>query len=294
MVELLGRVVTRCLGEDSPPPLVAAEGGESPRNIRLGVHSHRSWESFIVLEGGVNFEAVSAAMVGVPAGAMLLVPPGLMHMEINRLPQSPPFELCVMVFPHGDAFHGSFRYYDEGLPHSLLLPFSARQAVKWRSLLGGDPKDFLERAAKAAAGGTWGELRSRALIKTVLGALAEAVLSSPETGEGGGEPDDLRLARAAVVMDQEYANPAMDVDHLARVAGLSTSYFSNRYKKQTGKSVRQALIELRLSRALDMLETGRYSVKEVAAVTGWSNQLYFSAAFKRRFGASPRGYRHEN
>jgi AraC-like DNA-binding protein len=42
-----------------------------------------------------------------------------------------------------------------------------------------------------------------------------------------------------------------------------------------------------MSHALRLLRSNNYTVQEVAEMSGWNCQFYFSNCFKKRFGVSP-------
>jgi len=87
-------------------------------------------------------------------------------------------------------------------------------------------------------------------------------------------------------MEARYYDPELRVRDIARLLGLSQEELSRRYKRETGTTVRQALVRLRLERARDLLRQGM-RIKEVAIVTGWSTQHHFSNTFRKRLGLWP-------
>ncbi|KTE91477.1 AraC family transcriptional regulator [Desulfitobacterium hafniense] len=58
----------------------------------------------------------------------------------------------------------------------------------------------------------------------------------------------------------------------------------------TGIAPARFLAELRIQRAKDLLQTCS-SVKQVAECVGFSDNLYFSKAFKKQTGVSPSEFR---
>jgi AraC-like DNA-binding protein len=47
---------------------------------------------------------------------------------------------------------------------------------------------------------------------------------------------------------------------------------------------------MRLKKAANYLETGEFSVSEVAYMVGYNDIRYFSTSFKKQFGVSPSQY----
>jgi AraC family transcriptional regulator len=74
---------------------------------------------------------------------------------------------------------------------------------------------------------------------------------------------------------------------LAAASGFSVVHFSRLFRKATGMSPYQYLIQVRLQRAHDLLCTGRVTVAEVAVKVGFFDQSHFRNAFKRFFGYNP-------
>ncbi len=77
---------------------------------------------------------------------------------------------------------------------------------------------------------------------------------------------------------------------LAREYGLSVSKLSRSFKQQYGIPLHAYVIERRLCESAHLLEQRNLTVGEVAEIVGYSKQSQFSAAFKRRFGVSPKDY----
>ena len=61
------------------------------------------------------------------------------------------------------------------------------------------------------------------------------------------------------------------------------------FLRYTGMGMMNFYASLRMRHAKQLLESGR-SVKEVAFLLGFSDQNYFSTAYKRYFGMSPTKY----
>ena len=97
---------------------------------------------------------------------------------------------------------------------------------------------------------------------------------------------DKRIKRAIrYIMDHYSEN--LTVSAAGKEVGLSTSYFGNLFKEETGASFHQFLTNIRLNHAEDMLLSGEYKVNEVAWACGFSDPFYFSKAYKASRGIAP-------
>lgn len=76
---------------------------------------------------------------------------------------------------------------------------------------------------------------------------------------------------------------------VATQLGLSQSYFSRLFKKETGETFMAALTHTRLSHAKEMLAQGA-SIQETSEACGYQSKKYFSDVFRQNFGVSVTQY----
>lgn len=73
---------------------------------------------------------------------------------------------------------------------------------------------------------------------------------------------------------------------------MSRSLFFSKFKRLTGTTPYSQLIKARLNHSIDLLVSNPFcSISEIAYLSGFSNPVYFSKSFKKRFGMSPVNYR---
>jgi AraC-like DNA-binding protein len=80
----------------------------------------------------------------------------------------------------------------------------------------------------------------------------------------------------------------LSVSDLAHLSGRSLSTFNRDFKAQYQVSAKQWLLEKRLIRARELLESEKHSVTDVALMVGYSNVSHFIKAFKTRYGQTPK------
>jgi AraC-like DNA-binding protein len=103
-------------------------------------------------------------------------------------------------------------------------------------------------------------------------------------------PPARHLLRARDLADARYAEP-LDVDDLARAAGLSRSHFSRQFRRAFGVSPHAYLLTRRLERAARLLRTTDYAVAEICLDVGLRSVGSFTTSFKRAYGQTPTAYR---
>ena len=103
-------------------------------------------------------------------------------------------------------------------------------------------------------------------------------------------PPARHLLRAKDLADARYFEP-LDVDDLARAAGLSRAHFSREFRRAFGESPHAYLLTRRLERAAALLRSTDRSVADICFSVGLASVGSFTTSFTRTFGASPTVYR---
>ena len=102
------------------------------------------------------------------------------------------------------------------------------------------------------------------------------------------------VLRAQEYVRDNFADAGLSLDSVCEVLGVSNSYFSTIFKKETGNSFISYLTDYRMDQAARrLLETNEKSYI-IAKEVGYTDPNYFSYVFKRKFGVSPSKYRTEH
>lgn len=86
----------------------------------------------------------------------------------------------------------------------------------------------------------------------------------------------------------------IQVEEVARFAGMSVSALESKFRKLTNESVYNFLIRLRMEKAKKLLTETVCPITEIAPRCGYDNLFYFCNAFKKLTGLSPTAYRRAN
>jgi AraC-like DNA-binding protein len=100
-----------------------------------------------------------------------------------------------------------------------------------------------------------------------------------------------RLCRARDLIHDRFATP-LDLDTLARTAGVSRYHFLRSFQRAFGQTPHQRLVDVRLVHAKERLRGG-VAVTDVCLDVGFSSLGSFSQLFHRRVGVSPSRYQRE-
>ena len=98
------------------------------------------------------------------------------------------------------------------------------------------------------------------------------------------------LRRARDHIDRNYRGP-LDLDHLARVAGVSKYHFVRSFEAAYGETPIRYLTRRRIERAQDLLRAANLTVTEVCMAVGFASLGSFSSRFSQLVGESPTAYR---
>lgn len=95
----------------------------------------------------------------------------------------------------------------------------------------------------------------------------------------------------AVTYFNEHYNTDICIEEYAASRHMSTSWFIRNFRKYTGFTPMQYILEIRISNAESLLEATEYNITEISRIVGYDNPLYFSRLFKKSKGLSPSEYR---
>jgi transcriptional regulator GlxA family with amidase domain len=98
------------------------------------------------------------------------------------------------------------------------------------------------------------------------------------------------LRRAHDHMDRQYQSD-LDLDQLARVAGVSKFHFVRSFEATYGETPMRYLTRRRIERAQDLLRLANLTVTEICMLVGFASLGSFSARFTQLVGESPTAYR---
>ncbi|MBY0011552.1 response regulator [Paenibacillus typhae] len=80
-------------------------------------------------------------------------------------------------------------------------------------------------------------------------------------------------------------------DIVADYVGLNPAYLSRLFKKETGQSLIDFLISVKMNRTRELLDTTDLPVSAIAQQVGYSNFSHFTKMFRKQFDVNPQEYR---
>lgn len=123
------------------------------------------------------------------------------------------------------------------------------------------------------------------LLVDICCEIIDAVKSSKDV-----KKDEL-VKKVSDYLDENYNDQKMSVEMVAELVNLSPNYIRTVFKDYTGKSISNYLNDLRFTKAKELLETTKHPVYLISQMVGFSNNSYFTVAFKKKTGKPPEEYR---
>lgn len=98
------------------------------------------------------------------------------------------------------------------------------------------------------------------------------------------------MTKVIETVAEHFDDPSFGVDTLADMTHMSASQLTRKIKALINQTPGHLIREYRLQRAAELLLAERGNVSEVCFKTGFSDQAYFSRAFKKAYGTNPSKY----
>lgn len=98
---------------------------------------------------------------------------------------------------------------------------------------------------------------------------------------------DERLKEAMDFIHDNFTKGDFSIEDLAQLCNMSGTYFRKLFIKKFGTSPRAYINKLKLNYALELLNSGYYTISEVSDKCGFKNIYYFSSFIKKETGHSP-------
>ncbi|MBQ2530561.1 MAG: helix-turn-helix transcriptional regulator, partial [Treponema sp.] len=86
----------------------------------------------------------------------------------------------------------------------------------------------------------------------------------------------------------------IQMEDLSHEAGLSKTYLSKLFHKETGKTVAQYIMEKKLDAAKNLLMFTEHSSLEIANYLNFSSESHFISVFKKSTGLTPKKFKQYN
>jgi AraC-like DNA-binding protein len=279
--------MTVCLGSYRTP--MQYWGYIEPRWWRNHLHTHTFFEICYAFAGKGTF-AIGGDVHKVRRGQVFVARPGEAHEIISN--RSDPlgiyFWAFTLVQEPGASSTGEVDALLSAYARSTL-PVSDRTESMERTCIMLTEESAARRPGYATA--------VSALMQKLLLDCARAVVTEPIAAEHPDPP--LRSAAQSVVLTAKHylrdnLHRPIGLRDVAAQLGLSERHVARLFLAETGKTVIDFLIDLRMERATRMLMEHQQPIKQIAAAVGYPDVRYFTSLFHKRIGVTPAVFRKDH
>lgn len=256
---------THLPGRDYPDP-------EHPSTHVFQWENGRRLQEFqlvYVAKGRGVYEGEDTALTGVEAGTIILLFPGVWH-RYKPLQETGWEEFWVGFDGHFAEYLMRQDCFDPQRP-LISVGFSAEFLDIFQRLI-----DVLKYEGVAF------RQLSSCLVIQMLGLVYSSALMKNQS----------RLRQEQIVQAVRFGihenwEQTLDFQAIAQAQNISYEWLRKAFKKVTGTSPGQYLLNLKIEKTGQMLRETSLTISEIASKTGFESEFYFSKIFKKKTGLSP-------
>ncbi|QGQ98360.1 response regulator [Paenibacillus psychroresistens] len=131
-------------------------------------------------------------------------------------------------------------------------------------------------------------LTLKQMCKWLLDLLDDALKNLEEKRLGSGS----RVIETVKQMLHAQYNQEIELTELSDMVFLNASYLSFLFKQETGQTITQYLLEIRMMKAKELLRARMdLKVYQIGELVGYADAMYFNKLFKKTIGITPKDFR---
>ena len=203
--------------------------------------------------------------------------PDIIVSDVN-MPDGDGYQLCKEIKNNEKYNH---------IPVVLLASKGAEQSQSDSYKIGADgflPKPFeMETLTELLRG----LLRKRSEVK-------KRYLDSSDQDKNFGSAEEEFITRLNKVISEHIGDPELDQQLMCKELGVSRALLYNKMRAITGAGAKEYITKIRIEKAKSLMENPSLSFAEIAEMTGFTSQSYFSTAFKNYTGLTPSQFRQKD
>lgn len=225
----------------------------------------------------ISFEAPSTVLIAEPAGA---APAEITFAGCTRY---------IYIIMHRNVLKTLYGGSTQELPAALQAFVEGRlsQTSGYTLPLSGAMLRCLEDVQACSLEGRLRRLFLQSKALEIVCQALDALDQSERLGSVEASRHTARsVLKAQLFVAENFANPP-PLEKIAAEVGLSRSALCSGFRQILGQSVYEYIRDLRMEQALTLLRDGDDPIIQIAYAVGYDRPSSFSAAFQRRFGATP-------
>ncbi|WP_339710571.1 ATP-binding protein [uncultured Kriegella sp.] len=134
------------------------------------------------------------------------------------------------------------------------------------------------------------KVKNALLSRKELKAKYSKIITAEPTDIEVASNDERFIKKLVRIIENSMEDNLLSVEYLASEAGMSRAHLYRKLQAINGETPVNFIKKIRLKRAAQLLKKNKMYISEVAYMTGFNNQKYFSKCFAKEFGKSPTNY----
>lgn len=241
----------------------------------IAMHSHPSYHFILTFNDQVIFK-IGSKVVMIEPQKLLMISPNVLHKEII----GSHFPRYIVIYIEKEFFQEQMNQYSISKTFDFDTDFIPRPPDFLTMI-----KEFMVEVDNQIPG--WESVSCANNLK-ICHCLIRSMLNLNQ--KQNKVVHRLEINKAIEYMHSNL-HKKITLEHLAKIANMSPSYYARTFKKETGQSSIGYLNQIRLERVKRLLLEGDKAITEIALECGFSNSAYLSSSFYNKFKISPKDYR---
>lgn len=251
----------------------------------MPVHSHRYIEIMYVRKGNCEVFAKDTTY-RLESGDFILINGSVPHqLSVDR--NTPCKVLCLEFdFSYNSSTEYTLAYLYSKISEIRFFMTAAKDVLKLK-----DSSEIYIILNEIYKELEHNEAGSQVFVKSAFGQfIIRLARLFHESENNARNPSDKYIRDAIAFMNNNY-HEDLSIEQVAAHVNLNVSYFYKIFKQITGDTPMNFLNSIRINKAKLLLEKSDISIIDICEFVGFNSRQYFTSAFKRHTGLTPREYK---
>ena len=253
------------------------------------IHVHPTFEISLVLTGEISYQIGNKDFL-LHQGDLVIIPPNIKHYWEVLNENAEIFNFMINISTHGDGARRNLNQLNTSIEkyhYHIKKNFTFEQIIM----------QIINEATEQKTA-----CREKVLYLTRI-AFVELIRILLPKYYNNISPHNVPPVRGEKKTDiveiidfyiQDNLNRQITLLEISKHVGLSIGYLNVLFKKETGTTINQLIINKRLAKACRYLKQTDRQVKDIATLLGYNDTNYFYSQFKNKYGITPAKYRNNN
>lgn len=266
---------------------------EKDREVMERAHCHQQMEVMLVINGNGVIKTSNDTSIEVCEGDILVFDSMQPH-QLFYIDGETPFETLSVEFDIRGFVTEEYKVFDtEDLDRFFIKLHNADCVISKETKSAKKLKDLIlsmEEEFELENKGSNHVIRAQMLLMYAV--LLQYFDEVYDTKNAKKSNQSAAVEKTMIYINQNL-NENLTLESLAKLANMNKTYFSTMFKKVTGQSVWEYILNMRIELAISYLVMNKekYNISEIAQLCGFNNATNFNKTFKKVTGKTPSEYK---